>query len=105
MPELTNSQILETPDNLLTAIQKQHKFLLVRDIQQCPCPNCGTPQSFVETAAGGNINDYNAGNRESGPYPCINCGRGLTYVVPLVYVAGPGWHWSLTPIGQEPEKK
>lgn len=98
MPEMTNSQILETPDHLLTGIDKQRKYCMRLNLIEMPCPNCGTKQNVYQAGAF-EINDDDFGVTKR-VYFCITCKRKLEHCVPLL--AGPGciWVWELSKKGE-----
>jgi hypothetical protein len=89
---LTNTQILETSNTLLTSIQKQLQFLMEQHLQQRPCPNCGANHNLPEAAGVIDIDRFDFGNHGGDRIgPCRQCGRTLIYTLPLTG----GWHWRL----------
>jgi hypothetical protein len=88
---MTNAEILATPDSLLTAVDRQRKFIL-RMALECPsCPVCRQACNQLE-AAGIALDDYTFGVEER-RFSCPQCGVALMKVVPLFAVGTRGWLW------------
>ncbi|NUQ73381.1 MAG: hypothetical protein HUU21_07485 [Polyangiaceae bacterium] len=84
-------KLLNTPDEKLTNIERDKKFILAMVMTPMPCPMCFAKVSVVEAAddtleIGGD--DYNS------KYICPSCETELAKVVPFFLQPGtPGWHW------------
>jgi hypothetical protein len=92
---MKNSELKDTPDRLLTGIDKQRKYLVELHSQKRPCPNCAHLMDFYE-GHGIDMDDYNyLATLEKGA-ECTKCHRALKHVVPLISLEG--WHWSLVPV-------
>ncbi len=86
---MTNSEILKTPDELLTEIQRQEKFLLRVAAQPMPCPVChGAVNQFV--AAGLSVDEFQPGYSSRHTFRCPSCQVELIAVVPFF---GPPYLW------------
>jgi hypothetical protein len=90
---MTNEEILNTPDALLTGIDRQKKFILLMALERCRCPVCGAPSSLLD-AAGISLNDYPfAASELSFKCPAPECGVALQKVVPLMAIGRRCWLW------------
>jgi hypothetical protein len=87
---MTNRELLRTPNENLSELDRQTKFLLQKEMTAVPCPVCKKPLDAL-TAAGIDIDQYDA-TRTKDQYRCPDCQAELELVVPFV-AFGPGWHW------------
>jgi len=79
MTKMTNTQILETQDALLSELERQMKHVLRVFVLPKPgCPNCHTPVDVLE-ASGLTLDAYPAGtaSNENITYACPTCKREL----------------------------
>src|SRR5688572_26246337 len=87
-------RLLRTPDQLLTDLDRQAKYVIQTNSHPMPCPNCRRPVNQYEAGGfGPEEDDFHAGNR---PFRCPDCKRELLVVVPFIRI-GPGWCWELVP--------
>jgi hypothetical protein len=89
---LTNRDLLTTPKEELSPVDRQRQQVLRIELTPMPCPACHEPVDAL-SAAGINIDDYSFGS-EKPAYRCPHCQAQLEQVVPFIAV-GPGWHWQL----------
>lgn len=96
---MKNSEVLAYKGSpmLLSAIDRQRRFVLLSLLTACACPNCGAASDYF-TATGTEVDslDLLSGAADARG-TCSGCGRGLVRVVPLVALGGPGWRWELVP--------
>lgn len=91
---MSNSELLAYTGSQLGGLDKQRRFVLGRLNAPMPCPNCATPQSFIETS-GFTLDTFDTDQHHSdGPYKCKGCARELLYTVPLIG----DQHWRLVPV-------
>jgi hypothetical protein len=90
---MTNRELLQTPEQLLSQLDKQRLFLLRIEGTPMPCPACKWPVSAFE-AAGIDLDAYDFGVTNY-QYRCPGCGAQLEQVVPLFANGGTLWHWHL----------
>lgn len=79
MTKLTNTQILEWQDALLSELDRQRKHVLrVFVLPEPPCPNCKTPVGVLQ-ASGMTLDEYPAGTASGDniKYTCPTCKREL----------------------------
>jgi hypothetical protein len=84
-PEVTNMDILETPKELLSGLDRQRQFLLHGALMyRMACPNCIATPTKVEASmiARGLVNRFKVD--EPGEYRCPTCDCPLSWCVPLV---------------------
>ncbi|UQA57121.1 hypothetical protein [Polyangium aurulentum] len=96
----TVREFLAKPEDTLTGIERQIRFILLAGLTQVPCPMCFEPVNLYEAG-----DDTQAvGKVYEGKYICPHCDTELGRAVPLFMQPGtPGWHWQRkTPI---PKKK
>lgn len=90
----TNSELLATGRDLhLGGLEGQRRFVLRKLTQRMGCPNCATPQNYVE-AAGLTVDTVDLDKAADDPCKCVACGRGLIYTV--LMFGDPVW--TLVPI-------
>src|SRR5262245_22116204 len=96
---MTNEEILTTQEAMLTAIDRQKKFLLKLALRKMACPVCAHRADQFE-AAGITINEYTFGEEELS-FRCVNsaCGVELMKVIPLI--GGPAWGWIVKRVQRE----
>jgi hypothetical protein len=89
---MTNRELLKTPKERLSSLDRQKQHTLQIELTPVPCPVCRTPLDAV-TASGIDVDEYDFGktNRE---YRCPHCKAELELVVPVIAL-GPGWHWQI----------
>jgi hypothetical protein len=90
---MTNRELLTTPEQLLSELDKQRVFLLRAAGTALPCPACKRPVNAFD-AAGIDLDAYDFGATEY-EYRCPACGARLEQVVPLFASGGSLWHWHL----------
>jgi hypothetical protein len=90
---MTNRQLLQTPEPLLSELDKQRLFLLRTEGTPVPCPACKRPVNAFD-AAGIDLDAYDFGATQYA-YRCPACGARLEQVVPLISSGGSLWHWLL----------
>jgi uncharacterized protein (UPF0212 family) len=90
---MTNRQLLHTPEQLLTELDRQRLFLLRVDGTPMPCPACKKPVNLFE-AAGIDLDQYDFGNT-SYSCCCPGCGAKLEQVISFIAGGGALWHWEL----------
>jgi hypothetical protein len=101
----TNTELLNMSDaeaKLLTAIERQRRFIMRIQAMRQPCPNCGHPQDVFE-AAGIPMDDYDFGVTNHS-FRCVSCKRQMEHCVPFISHGSP-WYWTLVPIVPSPEIK
>jgi len=89
---VTNRQLLEAPEEALSAVDRQRRYVLRVELSAMPCPACAAPAGAL-AAAGVEVNDYPFGAEERS-FRCPACGAMLEQVVPFI-APGPPWHWAL----------
>jgi hypothetical protein len=90
---MTNHQLLKTPEQLLSELDRQRLFLLRTEGTPVPCPACKRPVNAFD-AAGIDLDAYDFGGTKY-EYCCPACGARLEQVVPLFASGGSLWHWHL----------
>jgi hypothetical protein len=89
---MTNRELLQTPNEQLSQLQRQKKYVLQKEMTPVPCPVCKKPLDAI-TAAGIDIDQYDA-TKSKDQYRCPDCQAELELVVPFI-AFGPGWHWQI----------
>ena len=91
---MTNSQILESSDDVLTLMQKQIKFLMKQGLQGKACPNCGELHNLTDPA-GVEVDDFDFSNPGGNDHigKCRKCYRTLIFTLALSGT----WPWRLDP--------
>lgn len=87
---MTNREVLQSPESVLSALDRQRLFLLRVEGTPAPCPACQQPVNLFE-AAGIDPDAYDFGQTRL-EYRCPNCGAQLEQLVPFVAI-GRFWHW------------
>jgi hypothetical protein len=90
---MTNRELLQTPRELLSEVDRQRLFLLRTEGATVPCPACKKPANAFD-AAGIDLDAYDFGHTRYG-YRCPGCRAALEQVVPFLAGGGPLWHWQL----------
>jgi hypothetical protein len=90
---MTNREVLQTPEQLLSELDRQRLFLLRTEGTPLPCPACKRPVNAFD-AAGIDLDAYDFGTTTYA-YRCPACGARLEQVVPLFPGGGTLWHWHL----------
>ena len=90
---MINRELLKTPRETLSELDKQRLFLLQVEGTPVPCPACKQPVSALD-AAGIDLDAYDFGQTLSS-YQCPGCRAELEQVVPLFPAGGHLWHWQL----------
>jgi hypothetical protein len=90
---MTNREVLNTPKDLLSELDRQRQFLLQVEGAPVPCPACRRPLDLF-TAAGIDIDQYDFG-RTTLSYRCPDCGAPLEQVIPVFPGGRHLWHWEL----------
>jgi hypothetical protein len=93
---MKNSDLLKTPNMVLTEIQRQNKYCLEIDLTPVSCPACGVPVNQID-AAGVPLDEWDASGATSRPtFHCRqpDCGARLVVVVPFM-TSGPKYQWKL----------
>jgi hypothetical protein len=90
---MTNRELLRTPRDVLSQVDRQRQYLLRVELTPSPCPACREPVNALD-AAGIDLDAYQFG-KEKTSCCCPACGAELEQVVPVFAFAGPGWHWEL----------
>ena len=89
---MTNRELLEAPEQSLSAVGRQRRHALRVELSAMPCPACAAPVGAL-AAAGVEVDDYAFG-AETRPFHCPSCGAVLEQVVPFIAL-GPPWHRAL----------
>ena len=90
---LTNTEIMNATDQMLTSIQRQVKFIMKQEMVRKGCPNCGEPHNMPE-AADVTVDDFDFGNHgDDRVGKCRKCHRTLIFTLPMFG----DWHWRLDP--------
>lgn len=90
---MTNRELLNTPEQCLTEVDRQRRYLLRVDGTPMPCPACKKPLDLF-TAAGIDLDVYDFGETTYA-YRCPACAAELEQVVPFI-ASGSLWHWQLS---------
>jgi hypothetical protein len=90
---MTNRQLLTTPEQLLSELDRQRLFLLRTEGTPVPCPACKRPVNAFD-AAGIDLDAYDFGATKY-EYRCPSCDARLEQVVPLFSGGSTLWHWHL----------
>ena len=89
---MTNRELLRTPPERLSSVERQTQHVLAVASIPVPCPACQTRVDAI-AAAGLDVDEY-ACVQETPDYHCPHCQAVLDRVTPLI-AFGPGWHWQL----------
>lgn len=89
---MTNRDLLQTPEQQLSELDRQRLYLLKVNGTPMPCPACAKPVNLFG-AAGIDLDDYDFGQTLH-QYHCPACGARLELVVPFA-LDDPLWHWQL----------
>lgn len=83
-------KLLATPDDVLTNVERQKKYVGALHATPMPCPMCFEPVSLYDAG-----DDTQAvGEVYEGMYTCPNCDTELAKITPFFMQPGtPGWHW------------
>lgn len=90
---MTNRELLNTPEQMLSGLDRQRLFILRVDGTPMPCPACKQPVNLFD-AAGIDLDAYDFGTTKHA-YGCPACGAELEQIVPFIAGGGPGWHWEI----------
>jgi hypothetical protein len=90
---MTNREVLRTPEQRLSELDRQRLFLLHTEGTPLPCPACKQPVNAFD-AAGIDLDAYDFGATQYA-YRCPSCGAHLEQVVPLFPGGSTLWHWHL----------
>jgi hypothetical protein len=90
---MTNRQLLQTPKELLSELDKQRLFLLQVEGTPAPCPACKVKVNALD-AAGIDIDAYDFGKTQHS-YRCPDCSADLEQIVPMIAGGGSLWYWQL----------
>lgn len=89
---MTNEEILKAPNELLTTLDKQRRFLLRIALTPAPCPACKQLVTQID-AAGVTLQDYDVDTTHAKTkYRCTSCRRELEVIVPFM---GPVYIWNI----------
>ena len=86
----TNTEILNSPHQLLQPLEKQVVYCLQIAATQMPCPMCAIKVSQIQ-ASGKELDAFNAGDHSKEVFTCPNCKTELLEVVPFF---GPVYEWA-----------
>ena len=77
---------------LLTALERQRRFILQQFSNPKACPSCGSLQDWFQ-ARGIAVDNLDLINdtTDDHTFACIDCKRPLRYVLPLIG----GWRWAI----------
>ena len=89
---MTNRELLKTPREHLSPLDRQHQQVLRTELAPVPCPACRTPLSALGGAGIGMDDESN--DKPLRNYRCPHCQARLDLVVPF-FAVGPGWSWEL----------
>jgi uncharacterized protein (UPF0212 family) len=90
---MVNRDLLKTPKELLSELDKQRLHLLRVESAAMPCPACKTPVDAI-SAAGIDLDAYDFGTTRYS-YRCPTCSAEVDQVVPLFPGGGHVWLWQL----------
>ena len=88
---MTNRALLNLPEALLGALDKQRVFLLRVESVPMPCPACKKPINVFE-AAGIDVDAYDFGTTRY-EYRCPGCAAELEQMIPFIAGGHPLWLW------------
>src|SRR5262245_14105108 len=92
--QMTNRELLNTPKEKLSALDRQKQHTLRLELTPVPCPVCRTALDAL-TAAGIDVEQYDFGKSKY-DYRCPHCQAELELFVPFI-AFGLGWHWQINP--------
>lgn len=92
-PAYTIAQLVEAPESMLGALDKQRRYISRTLMCDPPCPACGTRQSWfkahrldITTATYADIEKIGTDS----PAKCLHCSKPIGHVLPFF---GGGWLW------------
>jgi hypothetical protein len=90
---MTNFELMKTPREQLSALDRQKQYVLLKELTPVPCPVCKEPLNAL-SAAGIDVDQFDFG-RTKYEYRCRHCQAELELVIPVITVGGPGWQWQI----------